>query len=352
MSSSKKMATYPLFTNTYFNQLWETIKHLSDEEIRDLCISNREINRFCRENPLVQQLFRERREERGRIDQRIENEYRIYSNTGRKLEIASGKGDYEVVNRILEITQRDFERVLKLLETDRIDSKVNEILQKKTEEMTLSKEEQDLVKTVRINIKSYNLALVRAADNCHVVIVNRLLKDPRVDINYNKGLPLQVAVRNNCVEVAKRLLNDPNLKWENGALLEAVREKNRNMIELILKSGRINPNFNNGQPFLEAVRNDYFDIVDQLLDDASIDPGIQNNVAIASASYHGYLDIVNRLLVDPRVDPSNFDNRAIDFASSTNKIQVMRRLLQDPRVLNTLSKTRYEKYLRQIQTGQ
>lgn len=63
---------------------------------------------------------------------------------------------------------------------------------------------------------------------------------------------------------------------------------------------------------------------------------------------YGHLEIVKLLFNDSRVDPSDDDNYAIECAVANNNIQIVKLLLTDSRVINTLSKEKYNVYLKMI----
>ncbi len=104
------------------------------------------------------------------------------------------------------------------------------------------------------------------------------------------------------------------------------------IVDRLLKDPRVNPSYENNRAIQEASHNGHIDVVETLLNDGRVNPADDENLAIIYASKRGYTDIVDRLLDDPRVDPSDQDNRAIIDAVRYNQIDVVKRLLKDPRV--------------------
>lgn len=94
------MSTNALFTPTYFNQLYETMKHLSLKEIKNLCQSNKEISTFCRDNRLVQQMLKEKPYED--IIRRMQDYIQKTGNIDLALDYANNMVDVKVVIELLK----------------------------------------------------------------------------------------------------------------------------------------------------------------------------------------------------------------------------------------------------------
>lgn len=118
----------------------------------------------------------------------------------------------------------------------------------------------------------------------------------------------------------------------NYILTEAAEHGHIDVIELILRDGRVDPSSSENCAVWWACASGHLEIVKILLNDPRVDPSDDDNGAIVEASEHGHTDIVRMLLKDKRVDPSDFENTAIITASQNGHLEVVRILLNDPRV--------------------
>ncbi len=95
------MSLDSIFTQTYFNQLYETIKHLTIKEIRNLCISNKQINNYCQNNSLFQQLLKQKQFQE--MQQRMQQYLQQYNNNvNGALWLANYNEDVEVFKELLK----------------------------------------------------------------------------------------------------------------------------------------------------------------------------------------------------------------------------------------------------------
>ena len=101
------MSINQLFDQPYFNQLYESMKHLKLQEIKNLCQSDKKISDFCRDNVLLQQLIAKKSQDAiaDRIDQYIEEggrQGRSGANLNYAFDQANQKGDVEVIKELLK----------------------------------------------------------------------------------------------------------------------------------------------------------------------------------------------------------------------------------------------------------
>jgi hypothetical protein len=146
-------------------------------------------------------------------------------------------------------------------------------------------------------------ALVRAAENGHIAVVDRLLQDVRVDPSADGNSAIQIAAYYN-LAVVERLLQDK----------------------------RVDPSANDNYAVRAAAVNGHVAVVERLLQDERVDPSANNNEAVRVAASEGHLAVVERLLQDKRVDPSADDNYAVRWAADCGRLAVVDRLLEDDRV--------------------
>lgn len=125
-------------------------------------------------------------------------------------------------------------------------------------------------------------------------------------------------------------------KGSNWAMRKACMRGHIDIVKLLLKDKRVNPNDNVVIRFASA--KGYLDIVNLLLEDPRVDPSLYiMNVSPSSgligACKKGHLNIVIRLLQDPRIDPSQRHQLALYTASSYGHPEIVNYLLQDKRVV-------------------
>jgi ankyrin repeat protein len=212
----------------------------------------------------------------------------------------------------------------------------------------------------RVNPAAYsNEALAMAATGGHSTVVARLLKNERVKSS-KESCPLTVAVINGNLDIVDMLLNDSKIDpGKNESIILASQHNYLNILNRLLQDHRVDPSIRDNYSIEIAAQNGHLSIVERLLHDPRVDvsndqaigraaeyghldiviclskhsnPGGNLNYAIRHASLNGHIDIVNLLLKDRRVDPSDEDNRAVQWASRKGHLQVVKSLLRDGRV--------------------
>jgi ankyrin repeat protein len=149
-----------------------------------------------------------------------------------------------------------------------------------------------------------NDALVLAAENCHVDVVDCLLRHAMFDPSADDNLAIQLAAKNGHLAVVERLLQDE----------------------------RCDPSADDNGALRLAAENGHLAVVERLLQDKRVDPSADDNYAVRWAAENGHLAVVERLLLDERVDPSADDNYAVRWAAENGHLAVVDRLLEDDRV--------------------
>jgi len=196
---------------------------------------------------------------------------------------------------------------------------------------------------------------------CKIELVNRLLKDPKVDPSRDGNEALLSAVHHGLVDTVDRLLQDPRIdptELNNRVLVLALDRGNRKVLKRLLEdrdaSGRLRVDPSVGGLLSHAVRIGQVDMVDLLLQDPRVNPAeasgtiqdveglvldyyqdddefldIRDNYPIRHASRNGHVAVVERLLRERdtsgrlRVDPTACDNQAIQWASERGHVAVV-----------------------------
>ena len=133
----------------------------------------------------------------------------------------------------------------------------------------------------------------------YAALVERLLRDERVDPSVDQQWPMRMASAQDHADVVDRLLRDP----------------------------RVDPIFDRQCAMRMACQNGHVEVLDRLLRDSRVDPSAENQEALCLASAAGHVHIVDRLLIDPRVDPCDSGNTALAWASTTGHLSVVVYLL-------------------------
>lgn len=157
---------------------------------------------------------------------------------------------------------------------------------------------------------------------------------------------LHYAVSSNKLDLARHLLDNhganPNGLGSKTPIMTAARNGHANMVELLLSRGA-DPNVSvNGAPFslalMDAVVEGNGDVVSVLLKDTRVDPNSRNasgKTALDWAITFGKGDMLQLLLEDGRADPTqrNHVNRtALDLIIEHDRAEMARMILADGRV--------------------
>lgn len=294
-----------LFTRSYYDQLYETLKYLNYTGIVQICQLDYNISNYCKTNFNVQQLINSKKSIRSRSIDYIKR----WENNA--FNIACEAGDIEVV--------------------------------------------EDLLQTGADPTTKNNYALINASTRGHVDIVNRLLQDSRVNFYIDtKNRALISAIINKRLNVVNRLLQDPQVdpRYDgNSALHQAIIGNRTEIIFRLIQDDRVDPSAYENQLIRWASAWGHLNLVVTLLSDSRVNPGDSYqgaNYAIVRASRNGHYDIVRLLLTDERVDPTVNNNDAIKSASLKGHLDIVEYLLRDKRVWKSLTSQDGKKYLKQI----
>jgi hypothetical protein len=184
--------------------------------------------------------------------------------------------------------------------------------------------------------RNFHLFLDDAA-NGRLAIVQRILESGKlhVDAFVNVHAALVRAAQNGHVDVVDCLLQyamfDPSFN-DNSAIRLAAHFGHLAVVERLLEDVRVDPSANNDRAIRMAAHNGHLAVVERLLQDPRVDPSADDNRAVRLAAADGYVAVVDRLLQDKRVDPSACDNYAVRLAAQNGHLAVVDRLLEDDRV--------------------
>jgi hypothetical protein len=158
-------------------------------------------------------------------------------------------------------------------------------------------------------------------DSMKIVYENKLFWKERVEFLFDVKLDID----NVDWEKAYQVLNKQNnnilrMKY-------AIRESNYDAVLVLMKIG-FDPAVNENNMIEIASRNKNPDIVELLLTDPKVDPSVNNNKPIKEASFYGNSEVILVLLKDPRVNPSVDDNYPIVEAIKQGHIETVKILLK------------------------
>lgn len=149
-----------------------------------------------------------------------------------------------------------------------------------------------------------NEMLLIGCEYGHTEIVDLLLRSTRLDPSENSDQALVVACINENIDCVRRLLEDH----------------------------RVSPNTRNDLCFRRACSTNSDELIELLLLDSRVNPAARDNDALIEACSSGNVNIVNRLLLIPSVQPDAQDNLAIKNAAMRWHPEIVRNLWKDPRV--------------------
>lgn len=106
------------------------------------------------------------------------------------------------------------------------------------------------------------------------------------------------------------------------------------LVELLLKDGRVNPTFENNAAINIVCKNGHYNLFKFLLSFKSekgdrIQP---SKDCLINACTGGHRKIIKLLLKDKRIDPSVNDNLAIRAVCQSGYVEIVKKLCKDPRV--------------------
>jgi hypothetical protein len=118
----------------------------------------------------------------------------------------------------------------------------------------------------------------------------------------------------------------------NEALVRAAENGHVDVVDCLLRHAMFDPSADNNRAIRLAAENGHLAVVERLLRDERVDPSARDNFVVQWAAENGHLAVVDRLLQDKRVDPSANDNVAVGLAAKNGHVAVVERLLEDDRV--------------------
>ncbi len=135
------------------------------------------------------------------------------------------------------------------------------------------------------------------------------------------------------------------------ALYLAAKNGHAEIVKLLLKNGRANPNALLSAPLRTACREGHVDVVKLLLEDGRVDPTAMNNQAVQFASANGHVDILRLLFFDKRDNKADFtanDIYALKIACANGNTNVVK-FLTSLKCIRTYCKINPRAYVEVIQ---
>ena len=173
-------------------------------------------------------------------------------------------------------------------------------------------------------------ALGKASENGHLNIVERILKNPNVDPTQHYNLPFILAEENGHTSICDRLLQDKRVRnYED--LMIYTKSGDLDQIERLLTVENLDPSIGDNTAIFRASKYGHLHIVERLLQDKRVKADAFDNLPFRSASESGHLAIVDRLLRCDEIDP----NCAASNAIVNNHKKVAARILSDRRVMDS-----------------
>jgi hypothetical protein len=232
--------------------------------------------------------------------------------------------------------QRELEHLIKILKHDLV-------LVITPNQIENSPYHLKITKLMRFKHVDPSICLAVAAAFNYTNILDYLILDKKVDPSRDDNEALVLACRHGQLTVVERLLRDPRLDLADNDVMErclenAVTGNHLSVIRLLLKGGRVIPRAKrslhlasvcgyvnivellltvcdprswNSFSLTEAVLNGHLEVVKLLVSDPRIDPAVNNNLALQQAAFRGHTEIVRFLVADERVDPSQYKNVAV-----------------------------------------
>ena len=124
------------------------------------------------------------------------------------------------------------------------------------------------------------------------------------------------------------LLNEGEILYADVVFKKAAEYGYVQVVERLLKDNRVNPAVDNNYAIRYAAKNGHAKVVEMLLKDKRVNPVVDDNFALIWAVRNGHIKVVELLLKDNRVDPSAEKNYAIRSAAERGYIQVVKMLVE------------------------
>jgi hypothetical protein len=186
--------------------------------------------------------------------------------------------------------------------------------------------------------RDHQLLVSAIRANCEDT-VHELLRDPRINPTETTepvphlDLALMEAATRGRAPLVHTLLTatpvNPAAQGNRALVLACSSPGNVEVVEQLVRLGRVDPSEPNNEPLCTAVRVNAPDTVDFFLTRVPdrVDPAANDNVCIIHAAEFNFIHILHSLLRDPRVKPAARKNEAIQRASQNGNLQVVQALL-------------------------
>lgn len=188
-----------------------------------------------------------------------------------------------------------------------------------------------------INDDSFNLTnshFLDVVEQGHKTVVQLMLKDHRIDINYDNSIAVSIAGENNHKDVVELLLRDPKCSRDvkQHGLYWAVLYDYDDIVEFLLRDKGFPINCTHYDLIGEAVENSNLNIFKMLLADSRIDPSVNKSTSLRMAILGKNKEMAKLLINDPRVDLAVNNYRALLCAWSTTQEDVFEMIVRSDRI--------------------
>lgn len=129
----------------------------------------------------------------------------------------------------------------------------------------------------------------------------RIFVEKCVQARYKEGLEYLIEKRLDIFDYERRV---PGQYFCDTTLTLAIKEKDFQMVKLLLSTGYFDPSFIKQGPLKCAIKIDSYEIVSLLLEDKRVDPSVHDQKLFEKACCRGNENIVSLLLSHPKIDPS------------------------------------------------
>ncbi len=207
------------------DNLYEIINKSNYPTIRKLCTANKNILSLCRTNPLIRNIIKQKK-------------LNAIEKTDGFLENFEAQYGYFKQEKAPNIKSQDFLLYLRYnLTINGINTFLKEVVDTNDSEIL------DELINRGLNPSEHNNKLItEASENGHIIIVDRLLEDSRVDPTAFNNFPLQFAVIFGHLHVVNRLLQDPRVDPtanKNAVIQYASNQNKVNIVQRLLEDKRV-----------------------------------------------------------------------------------------------------------------
>lgn len=304
------MDTFKIPSDTYITDdlLFQVIKHLPYDQIKNLYFLRKSFNNYCHKDNIAKVLFK-----------RFIDDSLIKFNIKTIFTKFCKRGNVKVMKEVID---RGLDPSFNRNESIKVAVKYNQ-----------PKSIKFLLQNSRVDPSvGGNCVLDWASKNGNSDIFKLFLIDEYTIIRdrngskFNHNYILVNSAKNGYLEIIKILLSkdlDIPKEYFNMAFRYACYYNQIEVIKLLIQDSRFDPSYKNNEGFMFLMQFKFIKKITEILEDSNFDPSKHNNAAIKTASKYGLIEIVELLLKDKRVDPSASDNKALEYAIMNKDLKMI-----------------------------